>query len=124
MTNTIVEWAPFNLKHDSNEAALLEASDAMQSEFLERQSGYLKRQLLKGPGESYVDLVWWASMAEAEAAMAKVSSSKACAMYFSHMRSDQTEAGSGVLHLEAVRTYQPTNNRPGASSTTGVRKAG
>jgi heme-degrading monooxygenase HmoA len=96
----------------------------MQNEFLERQPGYLKRQLLKGQGESYVDLVWWASMAEAEAAMAKVSSSKACAKYFSHMRSDQTEAGSGVLHLEAVRIYRPENGQPDAASTNGVRKIG
>ena len=49
----------------------LEVMDEVQSEFLEKQPGYLRRSLWRLDDESWVDLVEWRSREEADSAMEK-----------------------------------------------------
>lgn len=100
-----VEWAPFRLAPGVDEAALVAASAALQEHFLARQAGFLRRELLRGPGGLFVDLVHWRDRASAEAAMAQVASSSACAGYFALMAGSDVAAGSEVLHLERLARY-------------------
>ncbi len=105
MTEHVVEWAPFSIREGVAEKALIEASSRLQKDFLAGQQGFVRRELIKGQDRNYVDLVWWTSMATAEAAMAKVTESDACRDYFALMEPNQAEAGAGVLHFRSVRTY-------------------
>jgi hypothetical protein len=105
MTGHVVEWAPFSIREGVGEAALLAASERLQREFLARQDGFVRRELIKGAERGYVDIVWWTSQETAEAAMAKVMESAICRDYFALMEPHQAEAGAGVLHFRSLRSY-------------------
>src|SRR5688572_17630060 len=81
-TTGIVEWAPFRLKAGVADAALLEASQALQQDFLARQPGFVKRELLRGTDGQWVDLVFWRDEASANAIMALIAASDSCQTYF------------------------------------------
>jgi hypothetical protein len=101
-----IEWAPFSLAEGVDEASLLAASEALQREFLSQQPGFVRRELLRGHGNQWVDLVYWASQEAAETAMQNVAGSPVCHRYFSLMAgADASEPGAGVLHLAQVAQY-------------------
>ena len=99
--SVIVEWAPFSLKEGVNEQAMLEAAELIQREFLSKQEGFIKRELLKGADHKWVDILHWTSKEAAEKVMQNVMSSKACQQYFQCM-ADAVEA---PLHFEQVKTW-------------------
>src|SRR5437667_298887 len=55
----IVEWAQFRAVPGTDEATMLQASRAMQLEFLDRQDGFIRRELFKGPNDRWADLLYW-----------------------------------------------------------------
>ena len=105
MSEECLEWAPFNLRPEISEADLLRAADALQNEFLLKQPGFVRRQLLRAGDGSYVDILWWSSPDAAHAAMAKVAESSVCNAYFEHMLVDEAAAGAGVALLTPIRSY-------------------
>jgi hypothetical protein len=105
-TTGTIEWAPFTLAEGVDEATLLAASEALQREFLSQQPGFVRRELLRGSSNQWVDLVYWASQDAAEAAMQNVVGSAVCHRYFALMAgTDANEPGAGVLHLAQVAQY-------------------
>ena len=103
----VIEWAPFRLAAGVSEAALLDASEALQRDFLQHQPGFLGRELLRGPDGQWADLVVWESRAAAERIMPAMGASPACHAYFALMQGASTaDPGAGVLHLERVRRYE------------------
>lgn len=105
MNTECLEWAPFTLRGGVSEGALLQASDALQKDFLEKQPGFVRRQLVRAGDRQYVDLVWWSSAEAASTAMAKAADSSACGLYFECMDADHANAGAGVTLYEQVRYY-------------------
>ena len=102
----VIEWAPFRLAAHATEAQLLAASDALQREFLVRQPGFVRRELLKGADGQWADFVVWRDGAAATAAMQAVAASPVCLAYFHLMEGgDDMSAETGVQHLRRVRTY-------------------
>ena len=67
-TKLVIEWAPFRLASGATEASLLEASESLQREFLDRCAGFLRRELLCGTDGQWADLVYWSDEASAQAA--------------------------------------------------------
>lgn len=103
---TVIEWAPFRLADGVSEAALLEASEALQREFLQHQPGFLRRELLRGTDGEWVDLVAWKDRQSADAVMDAVRTSGVCHAYFRLMAGGDTmDPGEGVLHVQRVRVY-------------------
>ena len=68
MKNTIVEIAQFKLAAGVNEEDFLQEAKAVQKNFLEKQSGYIDRELLKDKDGQWVDNLHWNSMEEAQKA--------------------------------------------------------
>jgi hypothetical protein len=102
----IIEWAPFTLKEGFDEERLIEASNALQKDFLAAQPGYVSRELLKISDRQYVDMVRWESKELAEKAMTHAMESPACALYFQLMEMENIEnPENGVTHLEVAATY-------------------
>ena len=103
----VIEWAPFRLRDGVTEAELLAASDAIQREFLGRQPGFVRRELARGTGGLWADVVHWADGAAAEAAMATAATSPVCRTYFGLMVGAHGGAhpAEGLLHLGCVRAY-------------------
>ena len=102
----MIEWAPFRLAAGADESALLAASEAIQRDFLQRQPGFVRRELLRGADGQWADLVVWRDRASAAAALRAVESSATCQAYFRLMQ-NATEPGAdhGVLLLDRVRAY-------------------
>jgi hypothetical protein len=107
MADQVLEWAPFRLKPGVDEAALLEASERLQRDFLARQQGFVCRELIEIAQGSYVDLVWWESFAASQAAMKKAAGSPACRAYFAVMDCGDEDPGDQVQLLRIVGTYRP-----------------
>ena len=102
----VVEWAPFRLAPGTDETTLLAASDTLQRDFLEHQPGFVRRELLRGADDGWVDLVFWADESSARAAMGAAGSSPVCHAYFHLMQGgDTADVGAGVLHLHRIRAY-------------------
>ncbi len=102
----VIEWVPFRTRAGVDEATLLAASDSIQHEFLERQAGFLRRELLRGADGEWVDLLYWTDEPSATAAMDAAGSSPICHAYFHLMEgSDSADFGADVRHLHRVRAY-------------------
>jgi hypothetical protein len=99
-----IEWAPFRARPGVTDDDVRAAAAAIQGEFLARQPGFLRRELLRAADGGYVDLLWWKDAASAEAAMSKVGDSPACARYFALMAGDPSDP-SAVQHLTRVASY-------------------
>jgi hypothetical protein len=100
-----VEWAQFRAAADIDEATVLEASRALQFEFLDKQDGFIRRELFKGPDDSWADLLYWESREAAERALRNAADSPACSRYFALIATSSQGAGAGMLHLEQVECY-------------------
>jgi hypothetical protein len=103
---TVVEWAPFRLKPGVDDETLIERSERLQQEFLSRQQGFVRRELLKGDDGGWVDLVYWADQASADAIMSALGNSDAASAYFAVMiGADPADPSGGVSHFQQVRAY-------------------
>ena len=100
----VIEWAPFKTKPGVREQELLAASDALQ-QFLVKQRGFVRRELLAGK-DGWADLVWWTDEESAQAIMAAVSQSPECHHYFALMEGmDHADPSAGVSHFRIARSY-------------------
>lgn len=107
MTETTIELAPFQVAPGVTEAELLEASEALQRDFLSHQDGFVRRELLRAKDGSWCDLVYWRDAASAERIMSVVAESTACHQYFSLMvGADPNDPAAGVQHFALKRRYE------------------
>jgi len=107
MTRGVIEWAPFRLADGVTEDQLLAAARQLQDVFLAHQPGFVRRELLRGTGGGWVDLVEWSDRATAEAAVRAAAESPTCLTYFRLMAGgDQVDPGSGVSHYDRVAEYE------------------
>ena len=68
MKNLIVEIAQFKLAAGMSEEDFLQEAEAVQKNFLEKQSGYIDRELLKDKDGHWVDILHWNLIGEAQKA--------------------------------------------------------
>ena len=81
--STCVEWVEFRLKPGVTESQLLNASEALRTDFLNLQHGFQHRTLIRLNEQGlYADLVHWANRKDADKAMAASSVIPACGAYF------------------------------------------
>jgi hypothetical protein len=106
VTHPIVETAKIRLRSGVSEQQLLAASRRFQAEFLDQQPGFMKRELLRLDAGNYLDLVHWRSAEEAQAIMAHVPNSAACASYFSVMEMGNGDLTEGVAHYTSLAVYE------------------
>jgi len=64
----IVEIAQFKLASGVTDEEFVKEAEAVQKNFLEKQSGYIDRELLKDRDGQWVDILHWNSMEEAQKA--------------------------------------------------------
>lgn len=104
MYQITVECAPFELAEGVEESQLLEISEELQREFLAKQKGFIRRELLKAGDRKYVDLVWWKSKQDAEEVMETVMKSPVCLRYFQCMVTVEDPAAA-MSYYSLVKTY-------------------
>lgn len=109
MTHTngqIIEFAPFTLAEGVDEPTLFAASDALQTEFLSRQSGFIRRDLLKAGDHKWADVIYWDSRESVEHAMQQASNNPAALQYFQLMENTgQEDTSGGMMLLSIAKSY-------------------
>lgn len=103
-TTITVEWAPFNVASHVTEEQLLCAAERVEQEFLKQQPGYLKRELLKGEGNQWVDLVHWRSEDDANNAGQSFMQFSCCQEYFALMVG-MDQPGCGPKHYHQAKAW-------------------
>jgi hypothetical protein len=104
--DVVVEWAPFRLVEGVSERDLLAASETLQREFLARQRGFVRRELLRAADGQWSDLVHWEDERAAHDVFDAAMASPVCADYFKLMvMPEGGDPAAGVLHLHRVRVY-------------------
>lgn len=83
----ITVLAPIRLAADTTERQLLAASDKFQREFIARQDGILRRELLRTGEREYLDIVQFRDTACAHRVMEEEKKSPACRDFFALMDS-------------------------------------
>ena len=99
-----IEWAPFEVAQTVNDDQFIQAAQILETEFLQKQEGYVRRELLKGKDNQWVDLVYWASPEDAEAAVQAANMSDTCMQYFSLMVVVEN-AEAGISHYRQVASW-------------------
>jgi hypothetical protein len=102
--NVTIEWAPFEVAADVSDEQLEKAAAELEVNFLQKQDGYLRRELLRGEGKQWVDLVYWSSPQAAEKAAKDANTSEAFLEYFSLMVGLE-DAEDGLSHYRQVRSW-------------------
>lgn len=102
----IVEWAPFEVKEGVSEKQLVSAAQAVESQFLRSQAGYISRSLLKGKDGKWVDIVQWETEADAQNAAKQAYESPICYSYFSLMKGIEHSDISNVKHFDVVQSWR------------------
>ena len=109
----VIEWAPFRLRDGATEAELLDASSAIQRDFLDRQPGFVRRELARAEDGLWTDVVHWTDGEAARAAVQAAASSPVCHTYFGLMAGANggADPGEGLVLLRRVREYQRPSAR-------------
>lgn len=94
----IVEFSQFKLDEDVDEEEFIEAAQKAKTEFLEKQPGFMGRELLMGDDE-WVDIVKWNTQEEAEAAMEKSNESEIVTDFVSMIDEESLE----IAYLEPAK---------------------
>lgn len=103
----IVELAPFTLQDGVSEAMLLEASHAVQKEFVEKQPGFIKRELIRKSEKEYMDLAHWVGKEHAKKTAQRAFENPVCLKFFSLMKDvDPNDPNAGVLYYDLVSSYE------------------
>ena len=78
----VLELVVFNLRAGASRKELLGTVDAVSS-WIAEQPGFVSRSLVEDhDGGRWIDVVWWRSMEEAQAAAGRAMSSESCAPMF------------------------------------------
>jgi hypothetical protein len=97
----IVEVAQFKLKSGVSEGNFLEASQVAQDGFISKCVGYISRELFKKEDNTWLDMVRWTSMEDAQSAMNKFMNEPG-AKKFEEMIDPSTVQ---IMHLTQVKVF-------------------
>jgi hypothetical protein len=97
----IVEWSEFKLATGVSEDTMLRAADSVHDNFLRKQPGFVRWELLRGKDGKWVNLLYWKNQASVDQAMPKVEKSPACSAYFKCM----ADSAETVPFFHRVKAY-------------------
>jgi heme-degrading monooxygenase HmoA len=101
MSNLVIELVSVKARPGVDEADMLRAADAVMA-FLSKANGFIRRELFKAGEDQWVDLIYWNSREEAEAALAQSMDQPSVQAMMSLL----DENSLNMLHLNPVRTYK------------------
>ena len=104
--NHIIEFAPFSLADGVDESTLMAASDALQTEFLNRQTGFIKRDLVRMADRKWADVLYWDNRESVEQALQEASKNPAALNYFQLMAdTGENDPTAVMMLLSVVKSY-------------------
>ncbi len=103
-TNHTIEFAHFTLAEGLDETTLFAAADSLQKEFLSRQKGFIKRDLVRLADGKWADIIHWESRESVDQAMQSAPENPAALRYFQLM-ADTGEADVANTLMSVARSY-------------------
>ncbi len=100
-----IEWASFTVAQNVSDEKFIKAAEVLETDFLNNQNGYIRRELLKGQCNQWADLVYWASPDDAKKAIKAANSNEICSQYFSLMV-DVENANTGISHYKQIASWK------------------
>ncbi|MBL4583187.1 MAG: hypothetical protein JKX83_01090 [Pseudomonadales bacterium] len=83
---------------------LIEKANTVQTTFISKQPGFIKRELLKRNDTDYADLIYWRNKKNATAAGNKVENCKVCLDYFSLMQAG-IQPAQEFSHYSIIKSW-------------------
>lgn len=102
---TAIEWAPFIKSPNVTDEQLIAAANSLNSDFLIKQKGFIKRELIKKNDNEYADVIYWETNTDAVTAGEKVSTCVKCNEYFTLMVMD-AKSGEGFSHYTIIKSWE------------------
>ena len=96
--------ASIKLAAGKTEADLLAASDIFEKEFVSKEAGVVRRELVRKGGNEYLDIVQFRSKEDMEAVMEKEKTNPACHAFFAVMDLENLD-DSQVVVCPSIATY-------------------
>ncbi len=103
MNSTITVLAHITLKDGVSEETLLKGSDRFQSEFVSKQDGVLRRELVRKAEGKYIDIIQFKSQEHMNKVVELEQASEVCAEFFSIMQMDGEDEAMQVY--PSLSTY-------------------
>ncbi|MCF6300328.1 MAG: hypothetical protein L3J52_04310 [Proteobacteria bacterium] len=104
MTTPITVLAPIKLAKGKSEADLIKASDKFENEFISKQPGVIRRELIRTGDGKYLYIVQFRSKEDAEDIIEKEKESPACHAFFAVMDMDGAD-DSEIDFYPSLATY-------------------
>ena len=107
MYKPITVLAPFRLAEGVSEADLLNGSDTFQAQFVDKEPGVLRRELVAKEDGGYLDIVQFRSQEDALKIMEKEKTCSICHQFFALLAmDDSSEAESGMSFYSTLAIYE------------------
>lgn len=103
MTMTVTVLAPFRLAPGKTEQDLIAASNVFDRDFVSRQPGVLRRELVRKTDGSYIDIVQFRSQKDMDKVVEAEMASSICHAFFAVM--DMSEGGGTHEVCASLATY-------------------
>lgn len=104
--SAITILAPIKLAHGKTEADLLAASRDFQDNFVAHEPGVLRRELVRNPDGTYLDIVQFRTAEDVQDITQKEMNSPVCARFFAVMDMSDEAAETMPEALVSLATYQ------------------
>ena len=104
MAKAITVIAPIKLAANKSEADLIAASEIFEKEFVSKESGVVRRELVRKGVNEYIDIVQFRSREDMLAVMEKEKTCAICHAFFSVMDLDNID-DSQMLICPSIATY-------------------
>ncbi len=99
---TVVEIAQFELASGVTDEEFIKEAEVVQRDFLEKQSGYIDRELLKDKNGLWIDILHWDSMEEAKKAAEVMIKNPKAQGFIQKIHLPSVK----MFHLEQVTTWK------------------
>jgi hypothetical protein len=105
MTKPVTILAPIKLATGKTEADLLAASEKFQTEFVNKEPGVLRRELVRKPDGEYLDIIQFRSAGDVGDIMEKEQKSEVCHAFFAVMDMSDMDMEAEMDVYETLATY-------------------
>ena len=89
MTENLTVFASIKLLDGVSETDLIAASQCFQNDFVDKQSGVLRRELIQIKETEYLDIIQFRSSEDMELVLAEEQTSAACQEFFKIMEASE-----------------------------------
>lgn len=101
MSKVVIEITQFRLVKDVVDQEFLREAEQVQHLFLEKQPGYIDRELLKDEEGQWIDVLHWETIAQAQAAAQAMLQEPACQGFIRMIEPQSVK----MLHLERQKKW-------------------